>query len=118
MTGENGIMPSDLKRSDFGKTIMTLYMHRSETPPMKRQLKALIEQWSRPIFSKSGNMRDLQHANKRAGGLARLSRQYQQEAQRNSEIDSNNRAASNNRDIQSLISSGSEKRSKEGLKRV
>ena len=32
MTGENGINAHDLKRSGFGKTAMTLYMHRSETP--------------------------------------------------------------------------------------
>ena len=55
MTGENGIATHDLKRSGFGKTAMTLYMHRSETPEMKKLLKGLIEQWSRPIFQKSGN---------------------------------------------------------------
>jgi transcription factor SPN1 len=34
---------------------------------MKRQLKALIEQWSRPIFAKSGNMRDLDRVQRGSG---------------------------------------------------
>ena len=59
MQGENGVTAHDLKRSNFGKVIMSLYMHKSETPELKRQHKDLIEQWSRPIFNKSGNMRDL-----------------------------------------------------------
>mmetsp|Transcript_13087 Transcript_13087/g.19935 ORF Transcript_13087/g.19935 Transcript_13087/m.19935 type:complete len:546 (-) Transcript_13087:301-1938(-) len=58
--GEEGVTPSDLKRSAFGKVIMSLYMHKSETPQMKRLHKSLIEQWSRPIFNKSGNMKDLE----------------------------------------------------------
>ncbi|KAL7540423.1 hypothetical protein ACHAXR_010095 [Thalassiosira sp. AJA248-18] len=62
MTGENGVHASDLKQSGFGKVVMTLYMHKSETPEMKKMLKGIIEQWSRPIFQKSGNMRDLERA--------------------------------------------------------
>jgi len=62
MTGEKGISSNDLKRSDFGKVVMSIYMHHDETRLMKRQLKSLIEQWSRPIFKKSGNMRDLGRA--------------------------------------------------------
>ena len=62
MTGEQGIASNDLKRSGIGQTIMMLYKHKSETPNMKRDLKKLIEQWSRPIFQKSGNMKDLEHA--------------------------------------------------------
>jgi len=58
--GEEGVTASDLKRSAFGKVIMSLYMHKSETPQMKRLHKSLIEQWSRPIFNKSGNMKDLE----------------------------------------------------------
>jgi transcription factor SPN1 len=38
---------------------MLLYKHPSETPPLKRQLKKLIEDWSRPIFKKSDKMSDL-----------------------------------------------------------
>lgn len=74
--GEKGIEPDDLKRSGIGKTIMGLYMHRKETPHMKRQLKSLIEQWSRPIFNKSGNMKDLGTgmASRREGGIAAISR--------------------------------------------
>lgn len=60
MTGENGVNSGDLKRSGFGKVTMALYMHKSETPAMKRLLKNLIDQWSRPIFQKSGDMRDLE----------------------------------------------------------
>lgn len=59
MTGENGVNAGDLKRSGFGKVTMALYMHKSETPAMKRLLKSIIDQWSRPIFQKSGDMRDL-----------------------------------------------------------
>mmetsp|Transcript_28579 Transcript_28579/g.84148 ORF Transcript_28579/g.84148 Transcript_28579/m.84148 type:complete len:559 (-) Transcript_28579:144-1820(-) len=62
LSGENGVTPNDLKRSGFGKTVMALYMHKSETPPLKRQHKEMIERWSRPIFQKSGNMRDLEKA--------------------------------------------------------
>jgi transcription factor SPN1 len=62
MSGENGITTHDLKESDFGKLIMTLYMHKKETPALKRQHKNLIEQWSRIIFNKSGNMRNLSSA--------------------------------------------------------
>lgn len=58
--GEEGVTPADLKRSAFGKVIMSLYMHKSETPQMKRFHKSLIEQWSRPIFNKTGNMKDLE----------------------------------------------------------
>lgn len=79
MTGEQGISPSDLKRSSLGKTVMALYTHRDETPNMKRQLKALIEQWSRPIFQKSGNMKDLDRVlhDRREAGLTGIARAQQ-----------------------------------------
>ena len=67
MSGENGINSYDLKKSGFGKVVMALYMHKSETPEMKKMLKGIIEQWSRPIFQKSGNMRDLEMAQKARG---------------------------------------------------
>mmetsp|Transcript_17850 Transcript_17850/g.32270 ORF Transcript_17850/g.32270 Transcript_17850/m.32270 type:complete len:553 (-) Transcript_17850:126-1784(-) len=67
MTGENGINAGDLKHSGFGKVVMTLYMHKSETPEMKKMLKSTIEQWSRPIFQKSGNMKDLERAQSARG---------------------------------------------------
>lgn len=70
MTGENGVTASDLKRSGFGKTVMALYMHKSETPTLKRQHKAMIERWSRPIFQKSGNMKDLESAQSLRAGRA------------------------------------------------
>jgi transcription factor SPN1 len=76
MTGESGITATDLKRSEFGKVVMILFKHRSETPNMKRQLKVLIEQWSRPIFQKSGNMKDLDRVTRGESGLAALSRQH------------------------------------------
>jgi transcription factor SPN1 len=60
--GERGVSSADLKRSGFGKICMSLYMHKKETPEMKRFMKQLIEQWSRPIFQKSGNMKDLESA--------------------------------------------------------
>merc|ERR1712194_299719 len=60
-TGDQGIMLSDLKNSDFGKLIMQLYKHKNETPTMKRKLKSMIEEYSRVVFGKSGNMKDLSH---------------------------------------------------------
>jgi len=79
MTGEQGINPSDLKRSSLGKTVMQLFTHRDETPNMKRQLKDLIEQWSRPIFQKSGNMKDLELVgrDRREYGIAGIARAQQ-----------------------------------------
>lgn len=79
MNGENGITAGDLKRSNFGKVVMSLFMHKSETPDLKRQHKALIEQWSRPIFQKSGNMRDLEKVQESrgaasSGGIAGIAR--------------------------------------------
>ena len=79
MSGENGITAGDLKRSNFGKVVMKLYMHKQETPDLKRQHKALIEQWSRPIFQKSGNMRDLEKVQESrgpsgTGGIAGIAR--------------------------------------------
>ena len=74
MTGDNGVNSTDLKRSGFGKVTMALYMHKSETPQMKKLLKGLIDQWSRPIFQKSGDMRDLEKIQAARGmneGLAR-----------------------------------------------
>lgn len=62
MTGENGVSPGDLKRSNLGKMTMALYNHPAETKEMKLLLRKLIDQWSRPIFRKSGNYRDLEDA--------------------------------------------------------
>eukprot|EP01083_Nonionella_stella_P272826 925357_1 len=79
MTGENGIDTDDLKRSDFGKLAMVLYKHKKETPQIKKILRGVIEQWSRQIFKKSGDMRDLQSAQtarRREGGLTAISRAY------------------------------------------
>ena len=81
MNGENGISANDLKRSEFGKTVMVLYKHHAETPKMKQLLKKLIEQWSRPIFQKSGNMRDLERIHRGEGSLAAIRRQQQQQQQ-------------------------------------
>ena len=74
MTGENGVNSSDLKRSGFGKVTMALYMHKDETPQMKKLLKSLIDQWSRPIFQKSGDMRDLEKIQARRSMNEALSR--------------------------------------------
>lgn len=84
MSGDGGITPNDLKRSEFGKVVMSLYMHKSETPALKRKLKDMIEHWSRPIFQKSGNMRDLERvqAQRGEGGLAGISRMHMQNERR------------------------------------
>jgi len=76
-TGDDGIQMQDLKRSDFGKLIMTLYMHKKETPTMKRKLKEMIEEYSREVFGRNGNMKDLHNAQsyrRTDVGLAGISR--------------------------------------------
>ncbi|CAB9521684.1 Protein IWS1 homolog [Seminavis robusta] len=113
------ITPGDLKRSEFGKVVMSLYMHKSETPAMKRQHKALIEQWSRPIFEKSGNMRDLArvHHARGEGGLASISRQQMAE-QRRMESAAAGSAGGGRKDIDSMIKAGKAKGGASGLNRV
>lgn len=75
MNGKDGIEPRHLKESGFGKVVMQLYTHKQETPEMKRQLKTLIEMWSRPIFKKSGNMRELSAVGRRGdGGIVGIAR--------------------------------------------
>jgi len=65
-TGEDhGIDTDDLKKSGFGKLVMVLYNHKKETPGMKKLLRKLIEEWSRTIFGKSGNMKDLAKVGRR-----------------------------------------------------
>ena len=63
MNGDLGVSSDDLKRSGLGKTVMALYQHKDETKPMKRMMKNLIEQWSRPIYNKSKSYKDLDAAN-------------------------------------------------------
>lgn len=114
MSGEQGVTASDLKRSEFGKVTMALYMHKSETPAMKRQLKNLIEQWSRPIFQKSGNMRDLEHVHasrREAGGLSAVAAARAQSA-------SATTPQTNERDLHDMIASGSKGGNKAGSNRV
>ena len=121
MTGENGITAHDLKRSEFGKVVMTLYMHKDETPAMKRQLKGLIDQWSRPIFQKSGNMRDLERVQQSRGssGISQISRQQQMEQAKVSvnPVKSAHRGGKD-QDLSSLIASGSKGKSESGVNRV
>ena len=122
ITGENGITANDLKRSEFGKVVMVLYMHKSETPTMKRQLKSLIEQWSRPIFQKSGNMRDLERVHHERGGtgLAGISRMQQQEQQsRQHHVNAiPTHRGGKDQDLNSLIQSGAKGKSESGINRV
>lgn len=120
MTGEAGITPADLKRSEFGKVVMSLYMHKSETPAMKRKLKALIEQWSRPIFQKSGNMRDLErvHSGRGEGGIAGISRLQMQEKSRAESATKGPAVRGSRKNIASLIKSGKEKGGAAGMSRV
>mmetsp|Transcript_41065 Transcript_41065/g.57752 ORF Transcript_41065/g.57752 Transcript_41065/m.57752 type:complete len:499 (+) Transcript_41065:52-1548(+) len=110
MGGENGITSGDLKRSGIGQTIMVLYKHKSETPAMKRELKNLIEQWSRPIFQKSGNMKDLEHAH------ATRTHATNRPAQR--VATATPRKTRKDQDIQSLIASGAKGSQKDGISRV
>lgn len=121
MTGENGITPHDLKRSEFGKVVMSLYMHKSETPAMKRQMKGLIEQWSRPIFQKSGNMHDLervQHA-RGATGISQVARTQQMSQARTSVNPAPAKyRGGKGQDLNSLINSGSKGKTESGINRV
>jgi len=124
MTGENGITSNDLKRSDFGKVIMSLYMHKSETKSMKRNFRSLIDTWSRPIFHKSGNMRDLERVqhSRGDGGLSQISRGHLMEEQ------SRERAlkapvmrghrGGKDQDLNSLIQSGAMGKTESGINRV
>eukprot|EP00547_Thalassionema_nitzschioides_P002741 CAMPEP_0194215612 /NCGR_PEP_ID=MMETSP0156-20130528/17557_1 /TAXON_ID=33649 /ORGANISM="Thalassionema nitzschioides, Strain L26-B" /LENGTH=489 /DNA_ID=CAMNT_0038944175 /DNA_START=34 /DNA_END=1503 /DNA_ORIENTATION=- len=114
MRGDNGILSQDLKSSGIGQVIMILYKHKSETPSMKRELKKLIEQWSRPIFHKSADMKDLehfQHSRRDVQGLSSVapSRRLQNTA---------HAANRGTKDIQSLIASGKTGIQREGLNRV
>lgn len=125
MNGENGINANDLKRSEFGKVVMVLYKHKAETPAMKHQLKQLIEQWSRPIFQKSGNMRDLERVQASRGtqGLAALSRQQQQQAAHLQPLSAQKKGFSSSGDqedvdLQSLIALGKKGGPEGGVNRV
>lgn len=124
MTGENGITASDLKRSDFGKVVMSLYMHKSETNTMKRKLRSLIDQWSRPIFQKSGNMRDLErvHHSRGDGGLSQISRRHMMEEQSRERalkapVKRGHRGGKD-QDLNSLIQSGAKGKTESGINRV
>jgi len=124
MKGESGINAHDLKKSGFGKVIMSLYMHKSETPTLKRQLKSLIEQWSRPIFQKSGDMRDLEHAHATRGvnSLVGIARQQQQQQSSSLAAAAGGRRPQGGatgkgrgrQDIHSIIASGSTKGKADG----
>lgn len=117
MTGEQGISSHDLKRSGIGQTIMLLFKNKSETPNMKRTLKKLIEQWSRPIFHKSGNMKDLQSAQSNykrdPQGLSAISAAMRQ-APKTAPVAKQGRKQG----LQSLIASGKTGIQKEELTRV
>lgn len=118
--GETGITANDLKRSELGKTVMILYKHRAETPNMKRQWKALVELWSRPIFEKSGNMRDLErvHGARGADGLAALARTHQIAARQQEQQAQRQATLARQQDIGSLIESGKKSGTEAGGNRV
>uniref|UniRef100_A0A7S3DRZ3 TFIIS N-terminal domain-containing protein n=1 Tax=Entomoneis paludosa TaxID=265537 RepID=A0A7S3DRZ3_9STRA len=106
---DNGITPNDLKISGLGKVIMILYKHPDETPAMKRLTKNLIEQWSRPIFNKSGNMKDLSRVSREGtGGLSAIRRQadFQSQAEaRQAQMRQTERGGKHS-NLQSIIASG------------
>jgi transcription factor SPN1 len=120
MTGESGITANDLKQSEFGKVVMVLYRHRSETPVMKRQLKDLVEQWSRPIFQKSGNMRDLERVHNMRGndGLALLSRQHQELSRQQERESRQIGTVTQQQNLSSMIESGKKSGPESGINRV
>ena len=101
---DNGITPPDLKRSEFGRVVMVLWKHPDETPAVKKMCKTLIEQWSRPIFQKSGNMKDLERVSREGSGLAAIRRQ--QATQEQMQARQNQKSSSKHANLQSLIASG------------
>ncbi|KAL7575930.1 hypothetical protein ACA910_000728 [Epithemia clementina (nom. ined.)] len=107
---ENGIVANDLRRSELGKVVMILFKHPDETASVKRLAKQLIEQWSRPIFQKSGNMRDLeQRAGARQGtGLAAIKRRadFQQQMYDKQEMERKQVDSGKHANLQSLIATG------------
>jgi transcription factor SPN1 len=114
MTGDFGITSSDLKRSGLGQVVMVLYKHKDETPTMKRDLKKLIEQWSRPIFQKSDDMRSLEHVHatrRDPPGLSAIAAMRATPSLAKKDDD-------DKQDLQSLIASGKKGGQKEGLNRV
>lgn len=110
-TGEDhGIDTDDLKKSGFGKLVMVLYNHKQETPAIKKQLRKLIEEWSRTIFGKSGNMRDLasvQSVRIRKQGLTTYSR-ASMNADEEDQVESSSHGMRNSedRDIGAVLSKG------------
>ena len=105
---DNGITANDLRRSELGKVVMILFKHPDETPSMKRLAKQLIEQWSRPIFQKSGIMRDLERVGRQGTGLAAIKRRadvqqqmYDRQEMERKQVDSGKHA-----NLQSLIATG------------
>lgn len=48
-----------LKRSQIGKTLMILVKHKLETNENKRKIREIIDKWSRPIFGKSVDARNI-----------------------------------------------------------
>jgi transcription factor SPN1 len=48
-----------LKRSQIGKTLMTLVKHKQETNENKRKIREIVDKWSRPIFGKSIDARNI-----------------------------------------------------------
>jgi transcription factor SPN1 len=122
MTGENGITASDLKRSEFGKVVMSLYMHKDETPAMKRQLKSLIDQWSRPIFKKSGNMRDLGRVDRVGTGISQINKAHMREEQERERAARapifRGHRGGKDQDLDSLIRSGVKGKTESGINRV
>jgi transcription factor SPN1 len=123
MSSEGGITSNDLKASEFGKVIMSLYMHKDETPTLKRQMKSLIEQWSRPIFQKSGNMRDLKEFQESRGGtglaaIARINQIEQAKHDVSKVAVASAHRGGKGQDLDSLIKKGSIGKSESGINRV
>ncbi len=111
----------DLKRSNFGKLIMALYKHKKETPELKNKHKALIEQWSRRIFGKEGDMRNTGGAPMGRGdrGLVGIAR-AQAAAAASSESRSAKRGSGgiNDGDLGSILSKGVKQARDMGRNRV
>mmetsp|Transcript_91 Transcript_91/g.240 ORF Transcript_91/g.240 Transcript_91/m.240 type:complete len:500 (+) Transcript_91:151-1650(+) len=119
MTGDKGIQSHHLKRSGFGKTVMSLYVHKSETPQLKRELKTLIELWSRPIFQKSANLKHKDRPRVGESGIMGIARQ-QQKAVSSQQVASKKGmpGGRNTEDLSSIISKGYKSKNDLGSNRV
>ena len=63
--GKLPISSDDLKRSGFGKTVMSIGKHSQLPTSQKAVIRTLVERWTRPILKKSGTLKDYDPSKRR-----------------------------------------------------